>query len=107
MGRLDHEVFSANFGVVASRIPHAHSSSMVSMLRRSDHELMAESLAGFPGFESGGVVGSAGVLQCNDFFLTAAQGPRTELQALASIKACEHDSRWLKFSALGLREFAC
>ena len=50
-GRLDHEGLSANFGVVASGIPHAHSSSIET------------------GFESGGLVGRAGVLGCNDFSL--------------------------------------
>ena len=34
----------------------------------------------------------AGALGCNDFSLTAAQGPMAELQVPVSMRACEHDS---------------
>ena len=47
---------------------------------------MAESLVGFPGFGSGGVVERAGALGCNDFSLTAC--PRADGR-IAS--ACVHE----------------
>ena len=91
-GRFDHEGLPANFRGVASGTPHCHSSSIGSVTARPEHGLMAESLVGFPGFGSGGVVERAGALGCNDFSLTAAQGPMAELQVPVSMRACEHDS---------------